>query len=106
MVEIRIGPTNGSVVSVKYGMHRFSAMASSIIATSRIGRENDLSTNAMITKIAAMEIALTTLKSRSVQLIKSFVQGASPMSMPPSSYFLRIAFSSSICWLTALEEIT
>ena len=40
------------------------------------GSEPDLNTNAMIMKIAMIEMALTTLKSLSVIVIRSFVHGA------------------------------
>ena len=58
-------------------------MASSMIATSSTGRVMDFCTSRMIRKMAAMEIRLTTVKSWSVQAIRSLVQGASPMSIPP-----------------------
>ena len=41
-----------------------------------MGLENSLNTNAMIMKIAMIEMALTTLKSLSVIVIRSFVHGA------------------------------
>ena len=46
-------------------------------ATSMIGKDIDFRTIAMIMNMTAIEIALTTLKSLSVILIKSFVHGAS-----------------------------
>ena len=81
-------------------------MASSITATSSTGRLIDFCTSRIITKIAAMEIRLTTVKSWSVQAIRSFVHDASPISIPPSSYFFRIPFSVSICAFTSSDEIT
>ena len=54
-------------------------------------------------KIAAMEMMLTTLKSRSVTVIRSLVQGASPMSMPFLSYFFNTALISSTCRLTSSD---
>ena len=59
----------------------FTKIANSITATSIIGKEIDLNTKSMITNIAIIEIALTRLKSVSVILIRSFVQGASPISI-------------------------
>ena len=50
-----------------------------------IGSTSERNTIAMITKIATIEIALTTLKSVSVIVIRSFVHGASPISIPFSS---------------------
>ena len=55
----------------------------------------------MMMKMATMDTALTTLKSWSVVSIMSFMQGASPMSMPVASYCLMMAFRSSICRLTS-----
>ena len=68
-------------------------IASSMTAIRMKGREKLPSTSVMMRKMAAMEMALTTLKSWSVVSIMSFMQGASPMSIPPSSYFFRMAFS-------------
>ena len=55
------------------------------------------STSRMMIKIAMIEIVLTTLKSVLVVSIISFIHGASPMSIPFSSYFLMISLSASIC---------
>ena len=51
----------------------------------------------MMTKMATMETALTTWKSRSVVSIISFMQGASPISIPVESYFFRMLFRLVIC---------
>ena len=48
-----------------------------------------------------MDTALTILKSWSVVWIISFMQGASPISIPPWSYFFRISLSRSIWAFTA-----
>ena len=72
---------NGSFVPVNPGIPMFTKIANSITATSIIGKEIDLNTKSMITNIAIIEIALTRLKSVSVILIRSFVQGASPISI-------------------------
>ena len=54
-------------------------------------------------KIATIETALTTLKSLSVIVIRSFVQGASPMSIPVSSYFFTISLIVVHCSLTSSD---
>ena len=72
-------------------------MASSITAISMKGRDMLFSTIAIIMNIAAMDTAFTTLKSWSVVSIMSFMQGASPISMPLGSYRLSIALRLSIC---------
>ena len=59
------------------------------------------STRAIIRKIAAIDIIFTTLKSWSVVSIISFIQGASPMSIPFLSYFFRIWPRLSISRLTS-----
>ena len=69
-------------------------MANSITATSISGSETDLKVTRMIRKIAAIEIISTTLKSLSVTSIRSFVQGASPISIAELSYFLIMLFIS------------
>mgnify|MGYP006873675891 CR=1 FL=1 len=53
-------------------------IANSIAETSIIGSDIDLSTNRIITNIATIDTALTVLKSLSVIVIRSLVQGASP----------------------------
>ena len=68
-------------------------IAHSIRATSRNGREIDLKTNAIITAIMMIDTQLTTLKSWFAISTRSFVQGASPISIPFASYFLTIFFS-------------
>ena len=78
-------------------------MENSITATKITGRVILFSTSAMMTKIAMIEIAFTTLKSSSVVSIRSFVQGASPISIPVESYFFRISFSASIWALTSSD---
>ena len=59
----------------------FTKIANSMTATKITGNEMDLNTKIMIKKIAPMETILTRLKSSSVILIKSFVQGASPINI-------------------------
>ena len=76
-------------------------MDNSITATRISGRVILFSTRAMITKIATIETAFTTLKSSSVVSIRSLVQGASPISMPLESYFFKIVFSSLIWAFTS-----
>ena len=76
-------------------------MANSITATRITGRETDWNTTVMIRKIATMDTALTTLKSLSVMVIRSLVQGASPISIPELSYFLMMEFRISHCSLTS-----
>ena len=56
-------------------------IANSMTDTRISGSEPDLNTNAMIMKIAMIEMALTTLKSLSVIVIRSFVHGASPINI-------------------------
>ena len=75
--------------------------ASSITVISTKGRDRLFSTSAMITKMATMDTALTTWKSWPVVSIMSFMQGASPISMPVSSYFFSMAFRLSSWSLTA-----
>ena len=67
---------------VKWNTHILQKFANSITATRMTGSVMERNTSAMITKIATMEIALTTLKSVSVMVIRSLVHGASPISMP------------------------
>ena len=76
-------------------------MENSITATRINGKVILFSTSAMMIKIAAIETVLTTLKSSSVISIRSFVQGASPISIPAGSYFFKIAFSSAIWAFTS-----
>jgi len=57
-----------------------------------MGRLKLFSTRAIIRKMAIRDTAVTTAKSWSVVSIMSFMQGASPMSIPPWSYFFRISF--------------
>ncbi len=57
----------------------------SMTKTRMTGRETDFNTAAIIKKINTMETTLTTLKSRSVIVIKSCVQGASPISIAVGS---------------------
>ena len=64
------------------------------------GSEILFSTNAIIMNIAAIEMIFTTLKSLSVVSIMSFIQGASPISIPDLSYFLSIELSFVICSFT------
>ena len=52
-------------------------------------------------KIATMEIALTTLKSLSVIVIRSFVHGASPINIAEWSWLLIILFNSVHCLFTS-----
>ena len=66
-------------------------IANSIAATRIIGNETDLNTQKIIMKIATIDTALTVLKSLSVMVIKSFVHGASPITMEFWSYFFAIA---------------
>ena len=75
--------------------------ANSITASSSTGSDSERVTSRMMTKIDRIEMALTTSKSWDVTSIRSLVQGASPISMPVESYFLRIAFRSSIWALTS-----
>ena len=75
--------------------------ASSMTAISTKGSDRLFSTSAMITKMATMDTALTTWKSWPVVSIISFMQGASPISMPVSSYFFKMAFRLSSWSLTA-----
>ena len=72
-------------------------MANSITDTRISGTVIDWKVSSIIRNTAIIEIMLTTLKSLSVIVIKSFVQGASPISMPLGAYSLRIWFSSAIC---------
>ena len=65
------------------------------------GRETLFSTRAIMRKMARIDTALTTLKSWAVVSIMSFIHGASPISIPPSSYLLRMAFSCVICSFTS-----
>ena len=65
-------------------------IANSITDTKIIGKDIDLNTHAIIKKIAPMDTVLTTLKSWFVIVIKSFVQGASPISIAFLSYFFMI----------------
>ena len=78
-------------------------MANSMTATKITGIEIDLNTNSMIKNTAPIEIALTTLKSLSVICIKSFVHGASPISMASGSYVLIILFNVSHWALTSSD---
>ena len=71
-------------------------MPSSMDATRMMGSEMDCRANRMIRKMAAMETLVTTLKSRSVILIRSLVQGAY------SSMILLI----SVIWLLTLSLAT
>ena len=93
MVLIQMGAMKGSDWPSTWGRPRLMKIASSMTAIRMKGREKLPSTSVMMRKMAAMEMALTTLKSWSVVSIMSFMQGASPMSIPPSSYFFRMAFS-------------
>ena len=101
MVPITIDAINGITVPVYAGMPILIKMANSMTDTRIIGNEIDLNTNAMIMKIAPMEIILTFLKSTAVISIRSFVQGASPISIAESSYFLMILLISSHCAFTS-----
>ena len=76
-------------------------MATSITEISRMGRVTLFATKKMIRKTSAMEMAFTTVKSWPVVSIRSFMQGASPISMPPLSYFFRMPFSAVICSFTS-----
>ena len=76
-------------------------IATSITEIKITGNVRLFSTSAMITKIATIETMLTIRKSRSVVSIISFIHGASPISIPPSSYFFRIEFNSATCALTS-----
>lgn len=60
-------------------------MANSITATRRIGSEMDLNTKIIMMATRRIDTELTVLKSQFVILIRSFVQGASPISIPSSS---------------------
>ena len=75
-------------------------IAASITTISIKGSETLFSTSAIMINIAAMDIIFTTLKSLSVVSIISFIQGASPISMPDLSYFLSMVFSFVICSFT------
>ena len=66
-------------------------IANSIAATRTTGSEIDLNTKRIITTIAPIETALTRLKSVSVIVIRSFVQGASPITIDVESYFFAIS---------------
>ena len=72
-------------------------IASSMTAIRMKGSSALFSTRAMMTKMATMDTALTTWKSRSVVSIISFMQGASPISIPVESYFFRMLFRLVIC---------
>ena len=76
-------------------------MANSITDTSITGRETDFNTIAIIKKIKIMDTALTVLKSWSVIVIKSWVQGASPISIMDSSYPFIILRMASHCSFTS-----
>ena len=73
----------------------------SITAIRINGREILFSTSRMMRNIAITDTAVTTAKSCPVVSIISFIHGASPISMPFSSYFLRIVLSLSICSFTS-----
>ena len=98
---MHIGAINGIEVPSRWQKPRFMNIASSITATRIIGSETLFKTSSIITNIAAIEIASTTLKSWSVISIISLVQGASPMSIPFLSYFLSISLSLVICSFTS-----
>lgn len=90
IVPITIPAINGSFVPVNAGIPMLMKIANSITATKIIGKDIDLNTHAIIKKIAPMDTVLTTLKSWFVIVIKSFVQGASPISIAFLSYFFII----------------
>ena len=71
-------------------------IANSMTATRITGSDMDLNTSAIMINMAIMETALTTLKSLSVIVIRSFVQGASPISIAEESYFFTISFVQCI----------
>ena len=66
-------------------------------ATRITGSDTDFRTKNMIKNIAIIETALTVLKSLSVIVIRSFVQGASPITIDVASYFLAIS-STLFIW--------
>ena len=76
-------------------------MPTSITAIRMNGREMLFSTSRMMRNIAITDTAVTTAKSCPVVSIISFIHGASPISMPFSSYFLRTVLSLSICSFTS-----
>ena len=81
MVPITMLAINGSFVPVNPGIPMFTKIANSMTATSMIGSDTDLNTTRMIRNINTIDTALTRLKSVSVIVIRSFVQGASPISI-------------------------
>ncbi len=102
-MPITIDAINGSVVCVYAGIPILIKIANSITDTRITGSDTDLNTNAIIRKIAPMDTTLTVLKSSSVISIKSFVHGASPISIADASYFLMIWLIASHCALTSSD---
>ena len=98
---MQIGAMKGSDCPKKWGGPRLMKIASSMTATRMMGRVMLFSTRAMMTKMAMMEIMLTTWKSWPVVSIMSFMQGASPMSIPLGSCSFKIAFKESSWVFTA-----
>ena len=80
-------------VIAEYTDFKYADLDELIRDASDKGSEMLFSTRAMIINIAAMDIRFTTLKSLSVVSIMSFMQGASPMSMPLLSCFFFFLFS-------------
>ena len=62
---------------------------------------SDRNTKRTMTPTRIMDTRFTTLKSRSVILIRSCVQGASPISIPLLSYLFRISLIVSHCAFTS-----
>ena len=92
-----VGAMKHIVVPVKVEILMLTQIASSIDATSISGINRDLKTIATRMNIASIEIAPVTTKSFSATVIRSLVRTPSPVSIPPSSYFLTIEVIFSIC---------
>ena len=81
--------SSGETTATSHGNHRSHRHSSgepvTTTTTSAEGATSvaDRNTSAIIRNTATMEITLTTVKSWSVQEIRSLVQGASPISIPP-----------------------
>ena len=63
----------------------FIKIANSITVTRMAGREIDLNTIITITKIASMDTVFTVTRSTLVVSSRSFISGASPMTIPVGS---------------------
>lgn len=62
-----------------------------------IGKDIDLNTSKIMINIAMIDIALTLTRSTLVTSSRSFINGASPMTIPVSSYFFTILSIFAIC---------